>query len=150
MSRSPSRPNSSNRSNPSPNRPGRASFRRSKRSERQRWRQSRDGRQYYRLRPERHPVWTRTSTTGRACCDRRPTRPTTAFGGPATRDRRQRGLEAADVILSKGQGNYELCRNVDAPIYVLFMMKCDVVTADVGVPEGSIGASAPAVDADGD
>lgn len=30
------------------------------------------------------------------------------------------------------------------------MMKCDVVTADVGVPEGSIGASAPAVDADGD
>ncbi|WEL22713.1 hypothetical protein [Halorhabdus sp. BNX81] len=39
---------------------------------------------------------------------------------------------------------------IDAPIYVLFMVKCDVVAADVGVPEGSIVASAPAVAADGD
>lgn len=61
----------------------------------------------------------------------------------------ERRLEAADVVLSKGQGNYELFSDADAPIYFLFMVKCDVVAEDVGVPEGSIVATAPAVD-DGD
>ena len=62
----------------------------------------------------------------------------------------ERRLRDADVVLSKGQGNYELFSDVDAPIFFLFMVKCGVVADDVGVPAGSIIATAPHVDTDRD
>jgi len=47
-------------------------------------------------------------------------------------------LKDADVVISKGQGNYELFSDVGAPIYFLFMVKCEVVADSVGAPEGGI------------
>jgi uncharacterized protein with ATP-grasp and redox domains len=52
-------------------------------------------------------------------------------------DFRQR-FAAADLILAKGQGNYESPSQVDAPVFFLFQAKCSVVAADLGVPVGSI------------
>jgi uncharacterized protein with ATP-grasp and redox domains len=40
-------------------------------------------------------------------------------------------FEAADLIISKGQGNFETLSNVDAPIYFMLMVKCPVVAAHV-------------------
>jgi hypothetical protein len=50
----------------------------------------------------------------------------------------ERRLREADVVISKGQGNYELFSDADPSIYFLFMVKCSVVADDVGAPEGSI------------
>ena len=36
-------------------------------------------------------------------------------------------FEAADLIISKGQGNFETLSGVDAPLYFLLMVKCPVV-----------------------
>jgi uncharacterized protein with ATP-grasp and redox domains len=36
-------------------------------------------------------------------------------------------FEAADLIISKGQGNFETLSAVDAPIYFMLMVKCPVV-----------------------
>lgn len=47
-------------------------------------------------------------------------------------------LRAADVVISKGQGNYELFSDVEAPIYFLLMVKCDVVAEDIGAPVSSV------------
>ncbi len=45
----------------------------------------------------------------------------------------QRTLKQADVIISKGQGNFEaLSETKKYPIYFLFMAKCDVICAHVG------------------
>lgn len=44
----------------------------------------------------------------------------------------------ADLIISKGQGNYEGLMNVnDARIYFLLMVKCDVIAEKLNVPKGS-------------
>jgi uncharacterized protein with ATP-grasp and redox domains len=51
-------------------------------------------------------------------------------------DFRQR-FAAADLIISKGQGNFESLSDVDAPIYFLFKVKCAVVAGHVGEPEGT-------------
>lgn len=53
-------------------------------------------------------------------------------------DEFERRLKDADVVISKGQGNYELFSDVDANIYFLFMVKCPVVADSVDAPEGSI------------
>ncbi|MFW5955847.1 MAG: damage-control phosphatase ARMT1 family protein [Halorhabdus sp.] len=47
-------------------------------------------------------------------------------------------LQAADVVISKGQGNYELFSDVEANLYFLFLVKCGVVADSVGASEGSI------------
>ncbi|AWB26289.1 damage-control phosphatase ARMT1 family protein [Halococcoides cellulosivorans] len=47
-------------------------------------------------------------------------------------------LRAADVVISKGQGNYELFSDCDASIYFLLLVKCGVVADDIGAPEGSV------------
>ncbi|WP_181685185.1 damage-control phosphatase ARMT1 family protein [Halorhabdus salina] len=47
-------------------------------------------------------------------------------------------LQAADIVISKGQGNYELFSDCEANLYFLFMVKCGVVADTVGAPEGSI------------
>lgn len=43
-------------------------------------------------------------------------------------------FDSADVIISKGQGNYECLSDVSRPIYFMLMAKCDVVAESLGVP----------------
>lgn len=48
-------------------------------------------------------------------------------------------FNTADVIISKGQANYEsLSELTDANIYFLLMTKCKVISNSIGVPEKSI------------
>ena len=42
----------------------------------------------------------------------------------------------ADVIISKGQGNYEALSDEDRPIYFLLMAKCPVIADDIGCKVG--------------
>ncbi|MFW6018196.1 MAG: damage-control phosphatase ARMT1 family protein [Halapricum sp.] len=50
----------------------------------------------------------------------------------------ERRLRDADVVISKGQGNYELFSESEANMYFLFIVKCAVVADDIGAPEGRI------------
>ncbi len=43
----------------------------------------------------------------------------------------------ADLVIAKGQGNYETLSEVDKKIYFLLKVKCPVVAADLGVQTGS-------------
>ena len=45
-------------------------------------------------------------------------------------------LNKADMIISKGQGNYESLSDFDGPIYFLLKAKCPVIAQDIGIPEG--------------
>ena len=45
---------------------------------------------------------------------------------------------SAELIISKGQGNYEGLSDEHRPIFFLLKAKCSVVAADIGVPQGSI------------
>ena len=45
---------------------------------------------------------------------------------------------AADLVIAKGQGNYETLSETDRPIYFLFTVKCPLVAARVGEPVGSL------------
>jgi damage-control phosphatase, subfamily I len=44
----------------------------------------------------------------------------------------------ADLIVAKGQGNYETLAEADKPIFFLFTVKCPVIAAAVGEPVGSM------------
>lgn len=44
----------------------------------------------------------------------------------------------ADMIISKGQGNYETLSNVRRPVFFLLKAKCPVIARDLGVKEGDI------------
>jgi uncharacterized protein with ATP-grasp and redox domains len=46
--------------------------------------------------------------------------------------------EAADLIISKGQGNFEALSNESRPIFFLFKAKCPVVARDIGCEVGDI------------
>jgi uncharacterized protein with ATP-grasp and redox domains len=46
--------------------------------------------------------------------------------------------EHADVIIAKGQGNYEALSEEKKNIFFLLQTKCDVLARDLGVPVGSI------------
>ncbi|QSG10689.1 putative ATP-grasp domain fused to redox center [Halapricum desulfuricans] len=61
-----------------------------------------------------------------------------ADGVGTVSERFDQRLREADVVISKGQGNYELFSDVDADVYFLFLVKCGVVADSVGAPEGSI------------
>lgn len=51
----------------------------------------------------------------------------------------RREFAAADVVLSKGQGNYESLNEVEKEnLFFLFTAKCDSVCAEAGVPKLSI------------
>jgi len=51
----------------------------------------------------------------------------------------RRHFETADLILSKGQGNYETLSGIkDRHIFYLLKAKCPVLARDLGVPEGSM------------
>ncbi len=45
---------------------------------------------------------------------------------------------SAELIISKGQGNYEGLSDETRPIFFLLKAKCFVVAGDIGVPQGSI------------
>lgn len=45
---------------------------------------------------------------------------------------------SADMIISKGQGNYEGLSDENRPIFFLLKAKCQVIARDIGIEEGSI------------
>jgi len=47
-------------------------------------------------------------------------------------------FESAEMILSKGQGNFEGLSDVPAPIFFLFKVKCPVVAREVGAEIGTL------------
>jgi len=49
----------------------------------------------------------------------------------------KRTIESADVILSKGQGNFESLQGCDMNIYFIFLCKCDMIAELFGVPKFS-------------
>jgi damage-control phosphatase, subfamily I len=49
----------------------------------------------------------------------------------------QRTFEAADLIISKGQGNFETLNASAKPIFFLLRAKCAVVAAEAGRPQGA-------------
>ena len=46
-------------------------------------------------------------------------------------------LYNSDVVIAKGQGNFESLSEIDRDIYFLLMTKCDIVSSYVGVNKGS-------------
>ena len=49
----------------------------------------------------------------------------------------KRRFEAADLIIAKGQGNFESLSTVRKNIFFLFKAKCGVIAAHVGRPQGT-------------
>jgi uncharacterized protein with ATP-grasp and redox domains len=47
-------------------------------------------------------------------------------------------FRSADLIISKGQGNYEGLSDTDRPVFFLLKAKCPVVAGDIGVKQGSL------------
>ncbi len=47
-------------------------------------------------------------------------------------------LKSADVVISKGQGNYEALSEVNANIFFLLKVKCPTIARDIGVKIGGI------------
>jgi len=47
-------------------------------------------------------------------------------------------FDKADIIISKGQGNYEGLSNVDRSVFFLLKAKCPVIADDIGVKEDDI------------
>jgi len=47
-------------------------------------------------------------------------------------------FDKADVVISKGQGNYEALSDAPRPIFFLLRAKCPVVARDLGVEVGSL------------
>jgi damage-control phosphatase, subfamily I len=50
----------------------------------------------------------------------------------------RRHFAHADLIIAKGQGNYETLREASAPLYFLLRVKCPVLARDLGCPEGRL------------
>lgn len=46
-------------------------------------------------------------------------------------------FDSADLIIAKGQGNFESLNTVPKNIFFLFKVKCSVVAAHVGLPQGA-------------
>jgi len=53
-----------------------------------------------------------------------------------------RAFRQADVIIAKGQGNYEWLSDVKANIFFLLMVKCPVIARDIGVAMGEMTVNA--------
>jgi hypothetical protein len=49
----------------------------------------------------------------------------------------RRRLAVADLIIAKGQGNYETLSDEPYNIFFLFKVKCQVIARHVGQPEGT-------------
>jgi damage-control phosphatase, subfamily I len=50
----------------------------------------------------------------------------------------QKKFSEADLIISKGQGNYESLSDIKAPIYFLLKVKCRVVSEQLNLPMGAL------------
>lgn len=50
----------------------------------------------------------------------------------------RRRFETADLVIAKGQGNYESLAGTDRPVFFLFTVKCPVVARQVGAPVGTL------------
>lgn len=50
----------------------------------------------------------------------------------------QKTFSEADLIISKGQGNYESLSDIKAPVYFLLKVKCQVVSKQVNLPMGAL------------
>jgi len=50
----------------------------------------------------------------------------------------RRRFEEADLILAKGQANYESLSDTARPVFFLLKIKCPVVAADTGLPMGTL------------
>lgn len=50
----------------------------------------------------------------------------------------QKLLEQSDIIISKGQGNYEALSDSTYPVFYLLRVKCPVIAADIPAEKGSI------------
>jgi uncharacterized protein with ATP-grasp and redox domains len=49
----------------------------------------------------------------------------------------RRRFRAADLIIAKGQGNYETLSDEPANVFFLLKVKCAVIAAHIGLPEGT-------------
>lgn len=58
---------------------------------------------------------------------------------PAFRER----FDSAELILAKGQGNFESLSHIDAPIVFLLQAKCSVIAGELGVDEKSLIVKSP-------
>lgn len=47
-------------------------------------------------------------------------------------------FERADMVISKGQGNFETLQRCGREIFFLMKVKCEVVAQETGLPLGSI------------
>jgi uncharacterized protein with ATP-grasp and redox domains len=50
----------------------------------------------------------------------------------------QEAFGAADLVISKGQGNYETLTETGERTFFLFQSKCDLVSKELGLPPGSM------------
>ena len=50
----------------------------------------------------------------------------------------QKWFERADLVIAKGQGNYETLSDTTKPIFFLFTVKCPIIAARIGEPVGSL------------
>ncbi len=50
----------------------------------------------------------------------------------------QKTFNNAQLIISKGQGNFETLSDKDKPVFFLFQSKCDVVSKELGLSNGSM------------
>lgn len=50
----------------------------------------------------------------------------------------QSHFNSADLILAKGMGNYETLSTTPGPLFFLLLVKCPVVSVDIGAPVGSM------------
>jgi uncharacterized protein with ATP-grasp and redox domains len=62
--------------------------------------------------------------------------PATLLGRVSSEMRRY--YETADLVISKGQGNYESLNEEKKLIYFMFRVKCPVISKVLAVPEGSL------------
>jgi len=51
---------------------------------------------------------------------------------------REEVFEAADLIVSKGQGDFETLSDVDAPIFYLLKTKCSVIARHLSTKNGDM------------
>jgi uncharacterized protein with ATP-grasp and redox domains len=53
-------------------------------------------------------------------------------------DEFRRAFDHADLIVSKGQGNYETLSGTTKAVFFLLTVKCPIIGADIGAPVGSL------------
>ena len=54
-----------------------------------------------------------------------------------TNDAFKETVKSADLIISKGQGNYETLDEEDLPMFFILIVKCKMIAKAIGLPVGS-------------